>query len=756
MLKAFPEEDIILKDDSMRITLAFILSIIVTVGLVAFGFTLFQISEEKTRLLKDIESRTLQISGEMLKNDSLFFSRANPENIENLADSLKTLYNLTGIAVYYRSDSIVANKASREFITPLLSYVPQSIASGRSMGSFASISNKKIYQFIVPVIKENKSANAILLFTDTKYVDRILSDIWMKSFIRWFVQALLVSVITIITIRWGIFNPINKFVAWAKALRTGNTALLSKEPPVKFLAPLHREIEHIAKAMVEAKATAEEEARLRTSWEAIWTPERLKIEVENLLERKKMVVVSNREPYMHIHSGKEIECIVPASGMITAMEPILTACSGLWIAAGTGDADRETVDKNDKLQVPPDDPKYTLRRLWLTKEEEDHFYYGFSNEGLWPLCHIAHTRPVFRIDDWDQYRKVNESFAAAVLEETAGEPHPYILIQDFHFALLPELIKREKPDAKVAIFWHIPWPNPESFGICPWQREILRGMLGADLIGFHTQYHCNHFLETVSAVLEARVLWENFSVKKGGQTTYVNPFPISIAFTLKDYDNTSGRKKPSEILAEYGITAKFMGIGVDRIDYTKGIVEKFLAIERFLEKNPTYIGKFTFVQIGAPSRTLLKNYSDMVSAVEHEAGRINMKFRARNWKAILLLKRHHSHDEINPYYSSANFCMVTSLHDGMNLVAKEFIASRSQNDGVLILSRFAGAARELDGAIIINPYDIEQSAEAIKMALEMSVEEQTQSMKLMRLTVVRYNIFSWAANLLRTMAAINH
>jgi trehalose-6-phosphate synthase len=740
----------------MRITLAFILSIIVAVGLVAFGFTLFQISEEKSRLLKDIESRTLQISEEILKNDSLFFNRANPSNIENLADSLKTLYNLIGIAVYYRSDSIVANNASREFLAPLLSYVPQSIASGRSMGSFVSISDKKIYQFIVPVIKENKSANAILLFTDTKYVDRILSDIWMKSFIRWFVQALLVSVITIITIRWAIFNPIKKVVAWAKALRSGNPELLSMEPPVNFLAPIHREIEHIAKAMVEAKANAEEEARLRTSSEAIWTPERLKIEVENLLEKKMMVVVSNREPYMHIHTGKEIECIVPASGMITAMEPILTACSGLWIAAGSGDADRETVDKNDKVQVPPDDPKYTLRRLWLTREEEKHFYYGFSNEGLWPLCHIAHTRPIFRFDDWNHYKKVNEYFANVVLKETEGESQPYILIQDFHFALMPDLIRRKKPDAKIAIFWHIPWPNPESFGICPWQREILRGMLGADLIGFHTQYHCNHFLETVSAALEARVLWENFSVKIGGQTTLVNPFPISIAFTLKDYDNPSDGKLPSEILAEHGITAKFMGVGVDRIDYTKGIVEKFLAIERFLEKYPAYVGKFTFVQIGAPSRTLLKSYSDIVSAVEHEAGRINMKFKARNWKAILLLKRHHSHNEINPYYASANFCMVTSLHDGMNLVAKEFIASRSRNDGGLILSRFAGAARELYGAIIINPYDIEQSADAIKIALEMTVEEQTQRMKLMRLTVVRYNIFSWAANLLRTMAAINH
>jgi trehalose-6-phosphate synthase len=740
----------------MRITMALVFSIIVAVGLVAFGFTYYQISTERTALLNLLEVRISQISGELLKNDSMLNDRIKAGNIENMADSLKILYNLSGIAFYCNNDSIVTNISSREIVASSVSYVEQSIASGKPTGNVVRDGNRNVYRYILPLREEIRPYNAILLFTDTGYIDRILGDIWFRNFVRWFVQAFLISLVTVIIIRWGVFNQINNVVLWVKALRTGDKELMSGKPPVKFLAPLHKEIEHIAKAMHEARANAEEEARLRTSAEAIWTPERLKVEVENLLEKKKMIVVSNREPYMHIHAGKEIKCIVPASGMITAMEPILKACSGLWIASGTGDADREAVDRNDKVQVPPEDPKYTLKRLWLTKEEEDHFYYGFSNEGLWPLCHIAHTRPVFRIADWDHYRKVNEHFARAVLEETADEEQPFILIQDFHFALLPELIKKEKPHAKVAIFWHIPWPNAESFGICPWQREILRGMLGADLIGFHTQYHCNHFLETVSNVLEARVLWENFSVKMGGQTTIVNPFPISIAFTLKDYDHSGPVAKPAELLSTYGINSMRIGIGVDRIDYTKGIVEKFLAIERFLEKNPSYVGKFTFVQVGAPSRTLLKSYSDTVIAVENEANRINLRFKAKNWKAILLLKRHHSHEEIAPFYASADFCMVASLHDGMNLVAKEFIAARSKNDGVLILSRFAGAAGELQGAIIINPYDIERSADAIKLALEMTAEEQVQRMKQMRLTVVRYNIFSWAAALLRTMAKINH
>jgi trehalose 6-phosphate synthase len=740
----------------MRLTLAFILSIIFAVGLVAFGFSFYQSSAERNKLIHELEMRTGQVAKEIIQTDTLFFKKIRKQNIERFVDSTARRNNLLGLAVYYNNDSILSNNSTQSLIYHSVSFISQSIAADSAIGNFFKINGEKIYQYISPVRLADRSNCAVILYIDAGYINNVIGSIWFRNFLRWFIQTFLVSLVMLLIIRWGIFSPINKIVDWAKAIRTGNIGQIKPQPHLKFLDPLHKEIEYIAKAMHEAKATAVEEARLRTSAEAIWTPERLRVEIENLMQDRKMIVVSNREPYMHIRDGKEIKCIVPASGMITAMEPILKACSGLWIASGSGDADKETVNKHDKVEVPPDEPKYTLRRLWLTKEEEAHFYYGFSNEGLWPLCHIAHTRPTFRKNDWQYYKKVNEDFARAVIEETKDDEQPFVLIQDFHFALLPELIKKEKPKAKVAIFWHIPWPNPESFGICPWQREILRGMLGADLIGFHTQYHCNHFLETVNNALESRVLWENFSVKMGGQTTFVKPFPISIAFTLKDYDNISPKVKPSRLLSEYGITAQYLGVGVDRIDYTKGIVEKFLAIERFLEKNPSYKGKFTFVQIGAPSRTLLKSYSDTVSAVENEANRINLRFKSKNWKAILLLKRHHSHEEITPFYTSADFCMVTSLHDGMNLVAKEFVASRNNNDGSLILSCFAGASQELQGAIIINPYDIENSADAIKQAIEMTSEEQIQRMKQMRLTVVRYNIFSWAASLLRTMAAINH
>ena len=735
----------------MRINLALIVAIVISVGIVALGFTFYQVSSERVKLNDDLEQRLAEISSKLSASKFLFSQNQN--SVQSI-DSICKKYNLEAMTFYFGDDSLVSNLPSA--FEKSKDYALQSIAADTIISNFITVDGKKLYQYIQPLAKDGISNNAIIFYTDSEYIENILDKIWFRNFFRWFLQALFVSLITIIILKWGIFSPINKVSDWIRSARMGNLEKLNEYPPAKFLAPLHAEISQIAKAMHEAQAQAEEEARLRSTGESIWTSDRLKIEMGNVLNGKMMIVVSNREPYMHIHDGKEIKCIVPASGMITAMEPILKACGGLWIASGSGDADKETVDENDKVQVPPLNPKYTLKRVWLTKEEESHYYYGFSNEGLWPLCHLAHTRPNFRIEDWEYYKKVNEKFADTILEECIDEEQPYILIQDYHFALLPELIKRKKPRAKVAIFWHIPWPNPESFGICPWQKEILIGMLGADLIGFHTQYHCNHFLETVNNTLESRVSWEKFSVKMNGRNTHVKSFPISIAFTLKDLDDKTQKDEVQKVLSSYGINAEFMAVGVDRIDYTKGLIEKFLSVERFFEKFPQYIGRFTLVQIGAPSRTLIKSYADMVSSVEREAERINLKFKSRNWKPILFLKGHHSHEQINPFYKSAHICIVSSLHDGMNLVAKEFVATRNENDGVLILSRFAGASNDLEGALIVNPYDIENSAIAIRKALEMSPAEQKSRMIQMRETIVGNNIYSWAASLLRSMASIQN
>jgi trehalose 6-phosphate synthase len=398
-----------------------------------------------------------------------------------------------------------------------------------------------------------------------------------------------------------------------------------------------------------------------------------------------------------------------------------------------------------------------LRRVWLSKEEEEGYYYGFANEGLWPLCHIAHTRPVFRVSDWKHYERANRRFADAVLKEMEGLDRPVLLAQDYHFALLPRMIKKARPDARVAIFWHIPWPNPEAFGICPWQRELVDGLLGADLIGFHIQSHCTNFLQTVDRVLESRIDWEHCTVNREEHRTVVKPFPISVEFPVNpapDEAEESIYLERAALLRELGIEALFLGVGVDRVDYTKGILERFLAIERLLEKHATYREKFTFLQIGAPSRTHIKRYHDLLAEVEAEAERINWRFQTGKWKPIVFMKRQHSHHEIQRFYRTADLCLVTSLHDGMNLVAKEFVAARQDEQGVLVLSRFTGAAREFPDALLVNPYDIEQTAEALRLALEMSTEERKSRMQRMRRVVREHNIYRWAGSLIGELCEV--
>jgi trehalose-6-phosphate synthase len=328
-----------------------------------------------------------------------------------------------------------------------------------------------------------------------------------------------------------------------------------------------------------------------------------------------------------------------------------------------------------------------------------------------------------------------------------------VLVQDYHFALLPRLIKDARPDSRVAIFWHIPWPNPEAFGICPWQSELLDGLLGADLIGFHLQAHCNNFLDTVDRALESRIEREHFAVNRNGHSSLVRPFPISVAGTFEELPAPLELPHVERVrlLDKLGVRASFLGIGVDRVDYTKGIPERFRAIERFFEKYPAYRREFTFVQIGSPSRTRIRRYQELMDEVVQEAERINRRFQTSDWRPIVFLNRHHNHTEILQYYRTADLCLVTSLHDGMNLVAKEFVASRDDLHGVLILSRFAGASHELGDALAVNPYDTEQMAESIRQALEMRPEERRMSMQRMRATVRGHNVYRWAGRLIEEL-----
>ena len=579
---------------------------------------------------------------------------------------------------------------------------------------------------------------------------------WEDALIGTIVQVIAIVVLTIVLVRWSLTAPVARTARWMRDLRVG--APVQKALPVADLfKPLTQEVVRLVSSLEVARAAAREEARLRDAHESHWTAERLRVHARSKMGRRPLFVISNREPYIHMRKNGSVETLQPASGLVTAIEPILRACDGTWIAHGSGTADRDVVDTHDRLRVPQDQPEYTLRRVWLTPEEEEGYYYGFSNEGLWPLCHIAHTRPVFRASDWASYQVANQKFAEAVLEELNGSESPIVLVQDYHFALLPRMIKDARADAQVAVFWHIPWPNPEAFGICPWQTEVLDGMLGADLIGFHTQAHCNNFLETVDRTLESKVDWEQFTVLRRGHVTSVQPFPISVEVREPGGLAPPEQSQPfrrTELLASLGVTAAYLGVGVDRIDYTKGIIERFKGIERFLERWPEYVGHFTFAQIAAPSRSRIQRYRDLETEVTAEAERINQRFATASWRPIILSRRHHGHEEITRFYRAADLCLVTSLHDGMNLVAKEFVAARDDSDGVLILSRFAGASGELRDALIVNPYDTDELASALHRALTMPDTEREARMGRMRRTVRENNIYRWAGMLTAALAAI--
>jgi trehalose 6-phosphate synthase len=697
--------------------------------------------------------------GESLKETiEPLVEKGRPESLQKIVEKFGNRERLAGVAVYDVKDKLIAATPSLSaHLSATPKFVTNAMNSDLESGHFSHLRGKEMYLYILPLHREESVSGALVIIHDPSYIEERVSLIWNDSFIRFLVNAFVISLMTLLLIRWSMAGPIAKMAEWMKHLRTEKKKSPLRLPSAGIFEPLTREVTQMARSISAAREAASEEARLRNAAESAWTPARLKEQVCALLQERLLFVISNREPYTHEKKGKKIECVVPASGLVTALEPVLKACGGTWIAHGSGDSDRQVVDARGKIRVPPEEPQYVLKRVWLTKEEEKGYYYGFSNEGFWPLCHVAHTRPSFRVEDWEYYQVVNQKFAEATLEELEEVEEPLILIQDYHFALLPRLIKEERPDARVALFWHIPWPNPESFSICPWQREILHGMLGADLIGFHTQFHCNNFLDTVDRILESRIDWEHFKVARGGQTTLVKPFPISIAFSgLSNASAPSNatRTNKETLLKDLGVKGKYLGVGVDRIDYTKGILERFKAIERFLEKYPAYQGEFTFVELGAPSRVHIKEYHDLIAAVEMEADRINWRLKTKEWQPIVFLKKHHSHEEINPFYETSDLCLVTSLHDGMNLVAKEYVSARDDESGVLILSQFTGASRELTDALIVNPYDIEEMAEAIHTALKMSVSEQKARMQAMRETLKNRNIYYWAANLITALAQV--
>jgi trehalose-6-phosphate synthase len=737
----------------MRIlSLRLIVALVLGVTLASLISSWYQVQAEKDALRLDLQRKAETFSESLAGISEYHLQSGDVAGLSKIIQRFGNHDHLAGIGVY---DSTFFPLIQTSGLRSLIDSAPPAFSTALRQNSPQSVNVRlhlrRLYLFVVPLHAVNGSvAGGLIVAYDTGYIRTIIFHVWSRAFVHIAGQVLIIVAITLLIVRWSLAGPIAKTAQWLKVLRTGRR---SNQPPLKdldFLQPLAQEVLPLAESARRARAAAEVEARLRNSRESIWTADRLADHVRTKLQGNGLFVVSNREPYIHNRHNGSISVTVPASGLVTALDPVLCACNGTWIAQGSGTADRETVDAHDCLQVPPDEHKYTLRRVWITEEEADGFYYGFANEGLWPLCHMAHVRPFFRVSDWDFYNKINARFADALAEEVSAESSPVILIQDYHFALLPRMIKERVPHAKVAIFWHIPWPNPEAFSICPWQQDLLDGLLGADLIGFHIQAHCNNFMSTVDRVLEARVDWDHFSVKRTDHWSAVRPFPISVDLVQGEFERggDSATAERERLLAELGFDGYLLGVGVDRLDYTKGIIERFLAVESFLERHPRYQGKFSFVQIGAPSRSRIPQYAEFQKAVEREADRINTRFGRWTQAPIVLRNRHHSREELQRYYRAAHLCMVTSLHDGMNLVSKEFVAARQDEHGVLILSRFTGAARDLRDALLVNPYNTEGTADAIARSLEMNATEAQDRMRRMRKATAERNIYWWAASLI--------
>jgi trehalose-6-phosphate synthase/HAMP domain-containing protein len=730
----------------MRLLLRLLGGIWLAALLVTGGFTYLEVREEHSRLVQDL-GRRAALAADAARE------AAEPLAARQARSGYDRVLRRFGrpdraIAIYDPFGSVIeASPEVKELLGPLSPLVSDAMRTRGPVREFRELDGLRLVH-VVPLERDDRVVGAVAVLLDARVLESQEWSLWQRSAVRVGILILLLTGITWLLLRWTVTQPIERMAAWTRQLKTGQPVAPPPEADAGLFGSLAGEMTGLARSLARARAAAEQEALLRLQGESVWTEERLKQFLQIRFEGRPIFLLSNREPVSHVREGKAVRELRPASGLVTAVEPIMLACGGVWVAHGSGDADRAA---GERIGLPARDPAYILRRVWLGTEEEAGYYYGFANEGLWPLCHIVHERPQFRADDWEHYRAVNRKFAEALLEEMEKTEAPIVLAQDYHFALVPQMVKRERPDARVALFWHIPWPNFEAFGICPWQEDILLGMLGADLVGFHTQFHCNNFLETVERTIEGRVEWDHFTVVRGQHTTHVLPFPISVATDPLEPDPPFDR---AGLLAELDVSAEILGVGVERIDYTKGLPERFRALRRFFERWPEYRRRLVFVQIASPSRSRIPRYRALQEETRAIVRAINEELGERGWRPIIYHERHYDHGAIRALYRSADFCLVTSLHDGMNLVAKEFVAARDDDDGVLVLSRFTGASRELMDALLVNPYDVENTAEAIRHAVEMPAAERRARMARMRAQVREQNVYRWAGRLLSELARI--
>ncbi|HZR11049.1 MAG TPA: trehalose-6-phosphate synthase [Myxococcales bacterium] len=724
----------------MQTALRYALPIVFGLALFTLGSYLVVSTTSRSWFEDDVRRRAelaIRGAGDALSQS---WARGDRVSVRRVLDDITRDERILAAAACAPDGSVFAQTADFPRSLPCSRFVARSLGNGqaRTWNRAERVDGASVYLSALPVLSPGSvPLGAVGLIHDMSYAEE--RDALTRRAALGLFGVLAVSAIVLSTA--SARGSLRRF-------RNDLRNLVRGERSRGEFQPLLQDVRDLA-AQLSPVNRAEETGRA-------WNPERLREVLHEHLQGEKVVIVANREPYIHDRDEHgALRVLHPASGLVTALEPVMRACSGVWVAHGSGPADRETSDKQGRIRVPPKEESYTLRRVWLTAEEEQGYYYGFSNEGLWPLCHMAHARPTFRDEDFAHYKRVNERFAEAVVSEVDRQD-PIILVQDYHFALAPRLIRERLPRATILTFWHIPWPNPEQFGICPFREEVLQGLLGSSIVGFHVQAHCNNFVDSVDRYLEARIDRERIGIIHSGETTLVRPYPISI-----EWPNHWAQESPpaaacrKEVFAELGLKADaLLGVGVDRLDYTKGIEERLLAVEQLLARFPQFQGRFTFVQLAAPSRTAIERYQQLNLNVESLAKRINERFGSADYRPVILQRQHHEPPRVFRYLRAADLCYVSSLHDGMNLVAKEFVAARDDERGVLVLSQFTGAARELTEALVVNPYDLKQASRALAAALTMRPQEQTERMRALRSLVSEFNVYRWAGRMLADAARL--
>ena len=485
------------------------------------------------------------------------------------------------------------------------------------------------------------------------------------------------------------------------------------------------------------------------------SPATLRRLAKNLLKGRDLFVVSNREPYIHngLDSSGRPKVIQPASGLVSALNPILQASQGTWIAHGSGSLDSRFVDSHNKLEVPVGHPHYTLKRVWLSKRQLKGYYTGFANQGLWPLCHDTAVKPVFTATDWKYYRQANKLFCQAVTAEITSLA-PVIFIQDYHLALLPKLIRAKHKTATIELFWHVPWASLEKFKQCKYGSQLLRGLLACDGVAFHLAEYSQDFMLAVSEIVGCKVDKKRGVVSFNGHDTYVRAYPIGVDSQSFSTHSRHIAARATSLRTKLNLQNIKVAVSLERADYIKGITERLEAIDWFLAHYPAYHKKFVLFQVIAPSRIDIPIYRQLYQDISIRIDAINARYSSGSWQPVIYDKQSQPHSVAKAILAMADICIVSSLHDGMNLVAKEFVATRFNNKGVLLLSRHAGASKDLPSAVMINPRNKIAFAKSIKAAVDMPMAEQQRRMRPMRKQVAENNIYTWISTILSELIAI--